>query len=415
MSEIDYITGRTYDECFSKLKSLYGNNFQVVKKKFVTKGGFLGFFQHEAIQVSYIVTETIPSLYTPTSIRREPEKDFNTEREKILGLTRTPDGSYAQASAASKKEEEDASSQKILDELKSLKQDISQMKISGTADEEPETITEIRDILEDNEFTPAFVRSIVERIRKEFSLHELEDCVKVKKAVLSWIQESIAVDDPESKPKPKIIILVGPTGVGKTTTVAKLAARLAPPSNNQVSQKKVHILTIDNYRIGGKEQIEKFANLMGIGVDGCNNAEELERKVSQYAPETETILIDTIGFSPKDYDHISKMKKTLEIQGLTTEVYLAMMASTKASDMREIMHQYEIFGYDDVIITKLDETGCVGNLISIVSENGKKFAWYTTGQRVPADIENASVAKLTGLLRGLKPDMAEDEKMFPAE
>lgn len=411
MNEIEYITGRDYNECIKKLQSLYGNNFQPIKKRFVNKGGFLGFFQKEVVQVSYVVTEQIPSLFSTPSIRREPEKDFETERDKILGMTKY----HPSATQKDKKEEIDASYQKILDEMKSLRKDVSEIKVSGTVDEDPETILKIRTLLEDNEFSPAMVREITDRIKKQFSLTELEDYDTVEKNVLGWIEEKISIDDIEANEQPKIIILVGPTGVGKTTTVAKLAARYAPPSRNSAVQKKVNIITIDNYRIAGIQQIETFGNLMGIPVHCCTNADELTQKVTQIAPESDMILIDTIGFSPKDLSHINKMKSILEIQGLKTTVFLAMMASTKASDMREIMNQYDIFDYDDIIITKLDETGCVGNLISIVSEKEKKFAWYTTGQRVPADIEKASVTKLTGMLRGFTTKQAESEKMFPAE
>lgn len=418
MSEIEYITARTYDECIKKLQSLYGNNFQPIKKRFVNKGGVLGFFQHEAVQVSYVVTEQIPSIFSSSlPVRREPERDFEKEKEKILGLSRNQNGTYSQQTGARSEAEvaDDPSYQKILDEMKSLRADVAGIKGMNVIDDEPENIVKIRNTLENNEFSPAFVRTIVERIRKEFSLQGLEDLEAVKKAVVNWIEESIQVDDVDAAEKPQIIILVGPTGVGKTTTVAKLAAKYAPAARNFGRQQNVHILTIDNYRIAGKDQIEKYGEIMGISVDGCSNAEEVSAKVQQYVPTSDMILIDTIGFSPRDCDNIAKMKSILSLQGYRTAVYLTMMASTKATDMREIMHQYEIFGYDDVIITKLDETSCVGNLISIVSEKGKRFAYYTTGQRVPADIEKASVGKLTVMLRGLEIERERSDQLFPAE
>lgn len=419
MSEIEYITARTYDECISKLQSLYGNNFQPIKKRYVNRGGVFGFFQHEAVQVSYVVTEQIPSIFSVPNIRREPEKDFDREKEKILGLTRNPNGTYSQTVIPEEnkpvEKTEDDSYQKLLDEMKSLRADVAGIKVNGAVEEEPESIVKIRTTLENNDFSPAYIRQIIERIRKTFSLKDLENYEEVKKAVLAWIEETISIDDVDEKEKPQIIILVGPTGVGKTTTVAKLAAKYAPAKKTFTKQQKVHILTIDNYRIAGKDQIEKYGEIMGITVDGCNNADDIAEKMQQFGPESETILIDTIGFSPRDCDGITKMKSILSIQGYRTVVYLAMMASTKANDMREIMKQYELFGYDDVIVTKLDETSCIGNLISIVSEKGKKFAYYTTGQRVPADIEKASVGKLTGMLHGLELQINQQEQMFPAE
>lgn len=415
MSELEYMTGRTYEECLNKLTSLYGSNYQIFKKRFVKQGGVLGFFQKEVVQVSYVVNEPIPTRFTPTTVSNRKDTSFEKERDKILGM-------YGNQTVVTEKsssnetdpEDENPSYQKILDEVQSLRADFAGIKSTTTQDGEHQSIVRIREILENNEFSPAYVRGIIERIRREFSLDGLENFQAVQNAVVKWIEDTIQIDDPETHEQPKIIILVGPTGVGKTTTVAKLAARYSPSSRNFSNQSKVHIITIDNYRIAGKDQIEKYGEIMGITVDGCSNADEVSAKVNKYAPESDLILIDTIGFSPRDCDNIGRMRATLQIQGFDTVVYLAMMASTKATDMREIMHQYEIFGYDDVIITKLDETGCVGNLISIVSEKGKKFAYYTTGQRVPADIEKASVGKLTDMLRGLEIQKVQQEQVFPA-
>lgn len=415
MSELEYMTGRTYEECLNKLTSLYGSNYQIFKKRFVKQGGVLGFFQKEVVQVSYVVNEPIPTRFTPTTVSNRKDTSFEKERDKILGM-------YGNQTVVTEKsssnetdpEDENPSYQKILDEVQSLRADFAGIKSTTTQDGEHQSIVRIREILENNEFSPAYVRGIIERIRREFSLDGLENFQAVQNAVVKWIEDTIQIDDPETHEQPKIIILVGSTGVGKTTTVAKLAARYSPSSRNFSNQSKVHIITIDNYRIAGKDQIEKYGEIMGITVDGCSNADEVSAKVNKYAPESDLILIDTIGFSPRDCDNIGRMRATLQIQGFDTVVYLAMMASTKATDMREIMHQYEIFGYDDVIITKLDETGCVGNLISIVSEKGKKFAYYTTGQRVPADIEKASVGKLTDMLRGLEIQKVQQEQVFPA-
>lgn len=420
MSEIEYITAPTIEECTKKLNSLYGKNYTVFKKRWVKKGGFLGFFQHDEVQVSYFVTEQTPNIFTTAYTKREPERDFDTEREKILGLSRNPNGTYTQTVNVPEKKaaapaDEDPSYQKILEEMKSIRNDLSEMKVADPQDDEPETIVKIRTLLEDNEFSPAYTRGIINRIKKEFSLQELEDYAAVRQAVYGWIQESIVIDEGDEAKKAKVVILVGPTGVGKTTTVVKLAALFAPPSQSFAPSTKARIMTIDMFKIGGVEQIEKYANLMGIGFNTCKNGQELQEKITQFAPEVETILVDTMGLSPKDLGNINKMKEMLSLKGITTTIYFTMMASTKTSDMRELLKQYEIFDYDSIIITKLDETQCVGNLISAVSENNKKFAWYTTGQRVPIDLEKASAAKLMEMIHGFEAERSEGEKVFPAE
>lgn len=409
MNNFESVTGHDYNECIRKIESLHGKNYQELRRKYVKIGGFLGFFQKDGVQVSYMVSEVQPvKYYSSVKTKEEPAHDFARERDKILK-------SQGLEPVVEMKEPDNQSIQKILDEMHSIRADISEIKSTGPADEEPETIIKIREVLENNEFSPAYVRSIINRIRKEFSLTELEDYHAVESAVLKWIEESIQIDDVDSKEQPKIIILVGPTGVGKTTTVAKLAAKYSPATQDSGKSKKVNIITIDNFRIGGQDQMKTYGMIMDIPVAACRSAAQVAENIESYAPVSDTILIDTIGFSPRDFDNIARMKETLAIKGYTTAVYLAMMASTKASDMREIMKQYELFDYEDVIITKLDETGCVGNLISIVSEKKKKFAWYTIGQRVPADIEGASVSKLMGMLHGFTAKKNDTEQMFPAE
>ena len=102
----------------------------------------------------------------------------------------------------------------------------------------------------------------------------------------------------------------------------------------------------------------------------------------------------------------------METKGVIPEVYLTLTAMTKLSDMRDILQQFEVFAYNSVIVTKLDETGCIGNLISVLDEKNKSIAYLTTGQSVPNDIEVASVVKLLMMLNGFKIDRNHIEEKF---
>ena len=113
-----------------------------------------------------------------------------------------------------------------------------------------------------------------------------------------------------------------------------------------------------------------------------------------------------------DYENIAKMKKVLDVRNYSVETYLCMSASTKLSDMKEIMQQYEIFGYNSVIITKFDETSHVGNIVCALSDKGKSLTYLTTGQKVPNYFEQASVVRLLSELSGFKMDLKSLEKKF---
>ncbi|MCR4713341.1 MAG: flagellar biosynthesis protein FlhF [Treponemataceae bacterium] len=400
-NNIQTVIADTRDDCVAQIKKLYGNQYRITNWKTVKKPGLAGLFGHNAVQATFVVDYGDPfSRYSTQIVRKQvqaPAEDFETAKKKILQENKPSSNPQFQI---------------ILDEMKSLRDDLKDVK--RASQEEPETIVKIRDILEDNEFSPRFIRSIMDKIKKEFSLEELDDFDEVQNAVVDWIGESIRIAVPELKTRPHVIALVGPTGVGKTTTVAKLAATYANPASNGIVQRpmNVRMITIDIFRIAARQQIETYGEIMQIPVDTVDKLGDLEEKITRMDTNTDVILIDTIGYSPKDYESIGRMKKILEMRGTGSESFLTVMASTKASDLREIMKQYEIFGYESVIITKLDETDCIGNLLSVLDEKNKSVAFITTGQKVPRDIEKATVVKLLMHLKGFKINRDHIEEKF---
>jgi flagellar biosynthesis protein FlhF len=222
--------------------------------------------------------------------------------------------------------------------------------------------------------------------------------------VVLWLGEKIAIyQEPEPKKKPRVIVLVGPTGVGKTTTIAKIA-NLYGERSEDAWKHAVRFITLDAYRIGGTQQIEKFSEIMEFPVRTVENYDQLRQALALYRQEVDYVLVDTIGESPRSYEELGKMKAVLDACPSRTEVYLCVAASTKVSDIKEILTQFEPFKYKAVIITKLDETHRVGNVISALSEEGKSISFVTTGQGVPWDIERASIIHLLINLEGFVVD-----------
>jgi flagellar biosynthesis protein FlhF len=289
--------------------------------------------------------------------------------------------------------------QEVLTEIQSLRKDISNIQPYSQEDEH-ETVVKIRKLLESNEFLPNYINKILERLKKEFTIEELEDYEFIQEAVVDWIGDSIQIANIDLKSRPQVIILVGPTGVGKTTTVAKIAARYNPNASSHPL--RVTLLNADNYRIGAKDQIETYANLLSIPLQSIDKDGDFANKVNSFGANTDVIIVDTFGCSQKDYEKIGVLRRRLELKGVVPEVYLTITAMTKASDMKDILQQFEVFAYKSVIVTKLDETSCIGNLISVLDEKNKSLAYLTTGQSVPSDIEVASANQLLMLLNGFK-------------
>ncbi len=198
--------------------------------------------------------------------------------------------------------------------------------------------------------------------------------------------------------KKNAVVLVGPTGVGKTTTVSKIAA------NTLVNEKKlVELISIDGYRLGAKYQLEAYAKIMKVDMHSAENALELEKLV--ILSNADLILIDTIGRSQEDDLRLAEMKNMLKMKNVEAKFILTVSAATKPREVENIFKKFEIFNYDSVIITKNDESELIGSILSAVIKYDKKLIFYTNGQRVPNDIERVSENNIISKIKGFDPSV----------
>ncbi len=379
--------GASYREAMDKVVNRYGNRAKVVTQKQSKVGGVLGLFQRDVVELQgYISNEPIA---------KKPVADLEDEKKKILESAKR-----------------DSVSEAVLKELRELKTVVeSQQKFTQTDSQEHQAIRELRELLFENELSRAYIEQFITRMRREMSVESLNNGELVHQKALEWIGESISLHVKRRPEQPNVFVLVGPTGVGKTTTIAKLSAMYRLGKEGGLRGKEVRILTIDNYRIGARQQIETYGEIMEIPVSAVETPNDMRKYLDLYA-DADVIFIDTIGKSPKDYATLGKMKSLLASAGNTAEVHLAMSATTKGSDMLEILQQFEPFGYQSVIITKLDETSKVGSIISALWEKRKTLSYVTTGQNVPHDIKKADPMSLLLYLEGFKVNRTGLEQRF---
>jgi flagellar biosynthesis protein FlhF len=190
---------------------------------------------------------------------------------------------------------------------------------------------------------------------------------------------------------------IGPTGVGKTTTLAKLVAQFALFRN-----KKAALLTIDTYRIGAVEQLKTYSEIIGVPLDVVNTPEELKDSLQRHR-DKEAIFIDTAGRSVKNKEQVLELQRFIDLIPERRDIFLTLSATTKGKDLSKIIEEYQRLKFNKLIITKIDETLNLGCIVNVADQAGMPVVYVTKGQNVPDDIEELSPEKAAGMvLRGGK-------------
>ena len=194
----------------------------------------------------------------------------------------------------------------------------------------------------------------------------------------------IRIETPPVRGTKKVIMLVGPTGVGKTTSIAKLAARY---SFLMQKKYKVGLVVLDTYRIGAVEQLMQYARMMKLAIETVVDPPEFASALNSLS-HCDYILIDTMGSSPYDKGKIEKIYECLESNNteLSVDVVLVMPSSIKYEDLKATYDNFESLNIDTMMFTKLDETRGFGNIFSLAYETKKPISYFSVGQEVPEDL-----------------------------
>lgn len=400
------IDAPSLDDCKSKLFKKYGNNWHISNWERIVKDGFWGIGTKELIRAYYTVNRGMPGDDT------EPYNDrMQAARANSSAFSPYGGGSPRSTGSASPKAESfDSSKEDLLKNLASnvstfkqlgkmqtqldgIESILAQLKDLSSGKQVHGSIKKIDAMLEKNEFTKAYIEDMNSKISSEMSVDDLEDFDLLQNNVVDWIGESIRIAPKYPVKSTKLshtIIIVGPTGVGKTTTVAKMAATIIKTAKKQKQeQPRVLMITTDKERVAAKEQLEHYAEVMEVEFCEASTPEDFEDLYNSYKTKKDFIFVDTSGYSPRDLESIGRLHKLLDVDGLKADVYLAVSASTKASDLRNILKNYDSFNYRSVIITKCDETLSYGNVLSVLAEKKKPISLVTYGQKTLNTMQRA--------------------------
>lgn len=248
----------------------------------------------------------------------------------------------------------------------------------------------------DNEVYEKYANEIIEEIDKNCKADVTMDFMlsEIYQRMILKLGKPYVMEETENGPR--VIFFVGPTGVGKTTTIAKIA------STFRVEQrKKVALLTADTYRIAAAEQLRTYANILEVPFRVVYTAKEIASTIEDFR-EYDYILVDTTGHSPNNEAQCENMGDLINSVETTAtkEVFLVLSASTKYRDLMKIADTYKEIADYKLIFTKLDETSTLGNIYNLKQYTGAPLSYVTCGQNVPDDIENfnpqATVKQLLG-------------------
>ena len=234
---------------------------------------------------------------------------------------------------------------------------------------------------------PELADALIEETKGTLHLNQL-DRQTILAHLGTVLAQKIDCADPLNNPTggKRVLAFVGPTGVGKTTTIAKIAAHA-----HLTHEIAVTLISTDTFRMAAIEQLGRYAEILDCEVHAARSPEELYQLVE--AARTPLVLVDTTGRNPKVAGQLKSLAQFFH-EKWGGDTIMTMAANTRERDMREIIKGFKPLGYNLVSMTKLDETYAMGSLYNITQLTGCPLAWTTHGQRVPEDIELANPEKL---------------------
>ena len=260
----------------------------------------------------------------------------------------------------------------------------------------PKNLQEIIKLLNKNGVNLTIANNMIEEIFTSLSGEELLDEDMILKKLNNKIKNFLNITGPIkfNQNQTTVVLLMGPTGSGKTTTIAKLAALY-----KYTYSRKVALVSADSYRIAAMEQLKAFAEIAKIPFVPVYNNNDLTDKINSLR-KYELILIDTTGLNAKNMKQMVSLKETIRI-AKADEIHLTLSVTTKYSDLADNIKNFNMIPYDGIILTKMDETQGLGDILNLAADFEKPYSYVTFGQDIPDDISLANRNELAQIiLRG---------------
>ena len=414
---INKFQGKTEEEAIAKAKQEFGENAVIMNVKEVKPKGLFRAFKNSTYEVTAAMEEK-EQFVNPKRALQNTKKlhdSINLSADEKIDIPKPeakPDfRELIQKTMPNSSRMQEPEEKKIEQRLDDLSNRIEESLARTPKGEKPEAENPVKEKPSSEEFH--FVRILYSTLLKNEVnekyvnqiLDEIEKFIRPGNSVdmiLSNVYQKLILRFGQPKTidlsgsKPKILFFVGPTGVGKTTTIAKIASKYKVEYD-----KKVAFITADTYRIAATEQLQVYANILDAPMAIVYSQAELNASIAKFE-DYDLVFVDTAGFSHKNEKQRNDMKTLLGgvSEEYNKEVYLVLSATTKYMDLLDIVDSYREIADYKLIFTKLDETTTYGNLLNIKLYSGADLSYTTNGQNVPDDIEVFDTQKIVKKLLG---------------
>ncbi|HEU5140245.1 MAG TPA: flagellar biosynthesis protein FlhF [Bacillales bacterium] len=365
--KVKKFTAPSMPEAMKQIRHDLGEEAVILNSKEVETGGFLGFFAKKQLEVIAAVDpEAVPvKAPSPVSTSFAPV----SKREENHWLNES-------------------------DDLIGLRNDIRRMKVGR---DYPGPLADVRDRLDAQEVEEQLTEGIMKPLVREW--YKSDESME-KERVFQSLHETLNHRLLEKAEKPfdyekQYLLLAGPTGVGKTTTLAKIAAKA-----QLEDQKEIAFITADTYRIAAVDQLKAYADILSVPLEVAYTKEDFLKAKEKFA-DRDLVLVDSAGRNFREGSYIEELKRLIPF-GSDMETWLVLSLTSKYQDMLAIFQKFAGLSPDRCVLTKVDETQSYGAVLNFWLRNGIPPAFLTNGQNVPDDLIRATPERIAGMLSGVK-------------
>ncbi len=385
--------GNDNQEAIAKVRGELGSEAVILHQRKIKPKGILGLFKRPIIEVVAAIEDTpLPTpmpISTPEkTVKKDPRPTIKYDTSNIAKTQELNLRKRVESKSKDKdlgREINDIKS--MLDTVVNQMQDIN---ISKTLDPlEDSKNNYIYNMLKNNEIDEDLIVNILNDCNEDIKDMSMEDKETIKEFFTQLIPKNLTYD--YKNLDSKIIFFIGPTGVGKTTTIAKLAANY-----NLEKGLDVGLISADTYRIAAVEQLKVYSDILNIPLEVIYSSNEIHDAIDRLGKQ-DLILVDTAGRSHKNHGHVKELELLLD-EVENKSVYLVISSTTKSSDIKDILSTYSFLKDYKIIFTKLDEVSTYGSILNIAMTEPEFLSYVTTGQSVPDDIEVITSNKILDML-----------------